>query len=67
MDFSIKDFRIGQRVELHPATDWWMRGARFGKVIAVGRKLVHVKLDLTPRTVINLAPRNIGAIVEGTP
>ena len=59
---TIADFEANQRVELHPATDLWMRGARYGQVQAVGRKLVSVKLDATNQTV-KLAPRNIGRIV----
>ncbi len=37
---------IGDRVALHPATDWWMRGARFGRIKKIGRKLVHVQLEV---------------------
>ena len=28
---------IGKRVELHPATDHWMQGDRYGEIIALGR------------------------------
>ena len=43
-------YNVGDRVEIHPATDLWMRGARYGTV--VGRSLtpadrVRVKLDKT--------------------
>lgn len=38
-------FPVGSRVELHPALDLWMMGARFGVVTKVGRTKVHVKLD----------------------
>lgn len=31
-------FAKGQRVELHPACDDWMRGDRFGEVVGYGRK-----------------------------
>ncbi len=41
---------IGTRIELHPATDTWMRGDRYGTVIKVGRKWVHVKMDRSKRT-----------------
>jgi len=43
----------GVRVQLHPGTDWWMRGARYGEVTKVGRTRVHVRLDATG-TVITL-------------
>ena len=39
-------FRAGDRIELHPACDLWMRGARFGtvtRVLTVGR--LRVKMD----------------------
>lgn len=48
-------FTPGERIELHPATDMWMRGARFGDVIkelpaTVTRPArVRVKLDKWPR------------------
>ena len=44
-------YRIGDRVELHPATDLWMRGARYGEVIgtrSTHKDRVHVKLDALP-------------------
>ena len=35
----------GKRVELHPRLDAWMLGDRFGEVVEVGRKWVHIKMD----------------------
>lgn len=64
----------GQRVQLHPATDWWMRGERYGTVWnppgkrshewrALGRTLgYYVKLDKTGR-VIQMAMRDIGEVM----
>lgn len=26
-------YKVGDRIEIHPATDLWMRGARFGVVV----------------------------------
>lgn len=48
-------FKPGDRVELHPALDDWMRGDRFGEVVDVtwSRKFhkttVHVRLDRSGR------------------
>jgi hypothetical protein len=40
--FTLKDFRNGLRVELHPVADAWMMGDRLGIIVRVGRKLsVH--------------------------
>lgn len=47
-------YTIGDRVELHPATDLWMRGARYGTVVRCSltpKDRVHVKLDKIPQTV----------------
>jgi hypothetical protein len=59
--YTITDFKVGQRVELHPATDLWMRGARFATVIKVGTKRVHVRLDRTGG-VVYLLPERIHEI-----
>ena len=45
------EYQVGDRVELHPATDLWMMGARYGEV--VGSSLtrndrVKVRLDRRP-------------------
>lgn len=50
---------IGKRVELHPGTDWWMRGARYGDVVGVTRDgMYRVKLDRAGT--VKLGPDNIG-------
>jgi hypothetical protein len=36
---------VGTRVQAHPATDAWMMGNRYGEIVKVGSKLVHVKMD----------------------
>lgn len=61
-DYTIQDFTPGMRVELHPATDAWMMGDRYGDVVLVGRKLVHVKMDRSGKT-RKVHPRNIGQII----
>jgi hypothetical protein len=43
-------FRVGQHVQLHPATPRAAIGDRFGKVVKLGRKLVHVKMDVSGHT-----------------
>ncbi len=40
-----QSFSVGERVQLHPATDRWLQGDRYGEVTRIGRKLIHVKLD----------------------
>lgn len=61
--YTLNDFRTGDRVELHPATDLWMRGARYGTVIRVGRTVLTITSDQLGRSV-RVSPANIGRIVE---
>ena len=44
------DPRIGKRVELHPATDAWMQGDRYGEIVSVSKR---TRTYLDPRD-----PRN---------
>ena len=44
-------FTVGDRVEIHPGTDLWMMGARYGTVVGtsltpVGEDRVWVELDV---------------------
>lgn len=43
---TIVDTRlIGTRVQAHPATDAWMMGDRYGEIVKIGNKLIHVRMD----------------------
>lgn len=55
---SVKDFAEKERVELHPAMDAWMQGDRFGKVVKLGRKYVHVLMDHSGRK-LEVVPQNL--------
>jgi hypothetical protein len=52
---TLADLTVGDRVELHPATDTWMSGDRFGTVVKLGRLRAHVKMDRSGRT-LSLLP-----------
>lgn len=54
----MNNFVIGQRVQLHPATNAWIQGDRYGVVVKIGRKYVHVKMDRSGRTLL-ISPWNI--------
>lgn len=44
-------YGVGDRVELHPGTDLWMRGARYGTVVGLSltpADRVRVRLDKQP-------------------
>jgi hypothetical protein len=59
---KLKDFKIHNRVQLHPATDTWMRGDKYGEVIKIGTKLIHLKMD--SGKVIKISPSIIWEIVS---
>jgi hypothetical protein len=42
---STSTYAVGQRVELHPATDAWMAGDRYGEITKIGPKYLHVACD----------------------
>jgi hypothetical protein len=58
MTYSLTDFSPGDRVELHPGTDQWMMGARFGTVVKIGRAKLFVRIDWLSGN-IRVAPANI--------
>jgi hypothetical protein len=51
----------GGRVAIHPATDWFMRGERYGQVVTIGRKWIHVRLERSGR-VVRFTPGNLEPI-----
>lgn len=67
LDFEGRCISEGARCELHPATDLWMRGARFGEIVKVwahpdtGATMITVKLDKLPTAVI-VQPENVKVI-----
>jgi hypothetical protein len=42
--------QINTRVQLHPATDLWIRGDRYGTITKVTPKYCHVLLDRSGKT-----------------
>jgi hypothetical protein len=66
MPNTLEDFAVGQRVQVHPACDLWMRGARYGTVEKVGRQYIHVHIDRSGfnGTTYSIAPHNLLAVTE---
>lgn len=44
-----REVKTGDRVQLSPATDWWMRGARFGYAAHVSPESDYVRVKLDKR------------------
>jgi hypothetical protein len=64
--YGFESFQPKQRVQLHPATDRWMMGDRFGEVLNVVRskRYGHYVVVLTDRgSLLRLQPRDIGEIL----
>jgi hypothetical protein len=51
-------FLKGQRVQMRPATDAFMMGDRYGNVVKIGQKLVHVKMDRSGK-IRKVSPGNL--------
>ena len=51
----------GMRVAIHPATDAWMQGDRYGYVVRIGRKWIFVRCDRSER-VRRFHPDNVTPI-----
>lgn len=46
MTRTVYDIRLGDRVQLHPATDSWARGDRFGTVEGITRNgKLRIRMD----------------------
>lgn len=53
-------FNIGDRIQMHPATDAWMKGDRYGIVVKVTKRSIHIELD--SGRVIRVASNNFDLI-----
>lgn len=63
-------YTVGSRVEIHPGTDLWMRGARYGTVVGCAptpKDRVRVKLDATGERVWTGTEDTFRAIPEDSP
>lgn len=62
-------YQVGDRVEIHPGTDLWMRGARFGVVVGCSLTLkdaVRVRLDAIPGIIHAGTEDTFKFVSEGT-
>ena len=57
-------YHVGDRVELHPACDCWMRGARYGTVTGKTKfsDYVRVRLDVIPKRIFRAHQDNFRAV-----
>lgn len=59
----MEGIKIKDRVELHPSTDAWMMGDRYGEVVAIAStgRYVKVLLDKSGR-ILKFHPMNVTVI-----
>jgi len=61
------DAKVGDRIELHPGTDLWMRGARFGtvlnKYVRHGLTRYRVQLDKLAKPV-TVPSFNVQSVID---
>lgn len=62
-DYEGNQVGIGSRVELHPATDLWMRGARYGTIDRLkednGTLVAMVRMDHSGVLSLQRIPANL--------
>lgn len=63
---TMNDFRKGDRVQLHPGTDYWIMGARYAAVEGVGRRFLTIRLDATGQQ-LRISPHDILEVTEIAP
>lgn len=58
----MNEFTVGERYQLHPCTDRWMQGDRYGECVKIttrdGQQRIHLKMDRSGQ-VASLAPSNV--------
>lgn len=47
---TMRRYWIGKRVQMHPASDAWMTGDRYGMVVGIGKAREYVTRDTGERT-----------------
>lgn len=61
-DLLLTQYAVGDRIELAPATDRWMRGDQFGEIVKIGHRYLHVKMQTSGHT-IPVVPENVNGRV----
>jgi hypothetical protein len=59
MDLLLLTFNVGDRIELAPHLTRSAMGDRFGEIVSIGRRYLHVEMDVSGKTV-NVVPENVG-------
>ena len=60
---EMTDSRVGMRAELHPATDAWMRGDRYGDIVSVSKRTrsFRIRMDRSGK-ILTVSEGNIAKI-----
>ena len=55
----LEQFAVGDRIELAPHLDRWMMGDRYGEIVKIGGRFLHVLMDRTDK-IVYVVPENVG-------
>lgn len=55
----LEQFAVGDRIELAPHLDRWMMGDRYGEIVKIGGRFLHVRMDRTDK-IVYVVPENVG-------
>lgn len=62
---KLSDFKVGDRVQIHPALGAWMAGFRYGTVIRIGVVYLQCRMERLDKTLdIRVTPENVLEIVS---
>lgn len=59
MDLLLELFHVGDRIELAPHLDRWIRGDRYGEIVKIGGRFLHVRMDRSDK-IVYVVPENVG-------
>ena len=60
----LEQFSVGDRIELAPHVDRRIRGDRYGEIVKIGGRFLHVLMDRSEK-VLYVVPENVGRKLDG--
>ena len=62
---NVDDFKPGDRVEVHPASGYFLAGYHYGTVEELGKRTVTVELNQLGRTItVSMHPNNLKVVTD---
>jgi hypothetical protein len=62
---SVREFKTGDRVAVHPASSHFLSGYRYGEVVRVGNRVLTVELSRLGHVITTtMNPRNLKVVTD---